>query len=171
MSTASRVTVLLAALCACGGESSQRVAPRDMTPGAVAAGTRVDATIQAALSSRTSKAGDTVRAIVSRNVMDQAGGIAISAGSTVDLLVAQMESARNDGGVTAPFSIVASAVVVHDTRYPISTNGSDVPHHDEWRAGAPPRTGTSNTAFRDVIVSAGTPVTFTLKAPLNVSMR
>jgi len=171
-------------------------------------GTRVDATIQNALSSRTNKAGESVRAIVSADVKDARGGIVIPAGSAVKLTIAQLEPGSDQVRPEGRLSLVVSSVTVNGQEYSLAANLEPVPHHlqgrgvttdEAARIGAGTAIGAlagqiigKNTkgtviggavgavagtavavryAYRDVIVSAGTPIVFTLAQSLNVSAR
>jgi len=174
----------------------------------LASGTRVDATIQDALSSRTNKAGETLRATVSGDVKDARGDVVIPAGSTVTLTIAQLEPGSDQVRPEGRLSLVVSSVTVNGQEHPVTANLEPVPHHlqgrgvttdEAARVGAGTAIGalagqvigknTKSTviggaigavagtavavryAYRDVIVSAGTPIVFTLTQSLNVSAR
>jgi hypothetical protein len=155
------LTGLLAlSLVACSGDGLSRHS--------LASGTRVSATIQGALSSRTNVVGDTLQAIVSANVTDARDSVVIPAGSTVLLTVAQLEPGSDRASPQGRLALVVSAVTVHAQPYPVKADLEPVPHHLEGRGAA---TDAANTSYRDVVVSAGTPIVFTLAQPLNVSVR
>lgn len=174
----------------------------------LATGTRVDATIQDALSSRSNKAGETLRAVVSGHIKDGRGDVVIPAGSTVLLTVEQLEPGSDHTSPEGRLSVVVSSVTVNDWAYPLAAILEPVPHHLEGRGitgaeaariGAGTAIGAvagqligKNTrstviggaigavagtavavryAYRDVVVSAGTPIVFTLAQSLNVSAR
>jgi hypothetical protein len=174
----------------------------------LASGTRVDATIQDALSSRTNKVGETLRATVSGDVKDARGDVVIPAGSTVTLTIAQLEPGSDQVRPEGRLSLVVSSVTVNGQEHPVTANLEPVPHHlqgrgvttdEAARVGAGTAIGalagqvigknTKSTviggaigavagtavavryAYRDVIVSAGTPIVFTLTQSLNVSAR
>ncbi|MDB4913636.1 MAG: hypothetical protein JWM95_1280 [Gemmatimonadetes bacterium] len=162
------VVTLVSCTFACGSSSESRKAEsQDGTPGTLAAGTRVDASIQGALSSRTGKVGDSTQAIVSRNVIDGSGAIAIPAGSTVTLTVAQLNASADPASPDGTLSLVASSITVNARTYPLGVPIKEVPHHMEWRDGAVPPAGTPG--IRDVIVSAGTSIGLMLATPLKVT--
>jgi hypothetical protein len=204
---------------ACTGGAAKDVPNPDATAGSrpggdastdrlLASGTRVDASIQEALSSRTNKAGQTLRAVVSLNVKGAGGGVVIPAGSTVTLTIAQLEPGSDQVRPEGRLSLVVSSVTVNDQTYPVTANLEPVPHilqgrgittDEAARIGAGTAVGavagqiigknTKSTviggaigavagsavavryAYRDVVVSAGTPIVFTLTQSLNVSAR
>jgi hypothetical protein len=174
----------------------------------LSSGTRVDATIQDALSSRTNKPGETLRATVSGDVRDDRGGVVIPAGSAATLTIDQLEPGSDQVRPEGRLSLVVSSVTVNGQTYPVTANLEAVPHHlqgrgvttdEAARVGAGTAVGAvagqligKNTrstviggaigavagtavavryAYRDVIVSAGTPIVFTLAQSLNVSAR
>ena len=174
----------------------------------LASGTRVDATIQDALSSRTNKPGETVHATTSSNVSDARGNVVIPAGSTVLLTIAQLEPGSDQVRPEGRISIVVSSVTVNGQTYPLEANLEPVAHHMQGRgitkdeagrvaagtaigaiAGQVIGKNTKSTviggaigtvaggavavryAYRDIIVSAGTPIVFTLAQALNVSAK
>ena len=174
----------------------------------LASGTRVEATIQDALSSRTNKAGETLRATVSGDVVDARGGVVIPAGSAVSLTIAQLEPGSDQVRPEGRLSLVVNSVTVNGRTHPVTATMGPVPHElkgrgvttdEAARIGAGTAIGAvvgqvigKNTrstviggavgavagtavavryAYRDVIVAAGTAITFTLTQPLNVSTR
>jgi hypothetical protein len=174
----------------------------------LASGARVDATIQDALSSRTNKAGESLRATVSRDVKDARGDVVIPAGSTATLRIEQLEPGSDQVRPEGRLSLVVSSVTVNGQEYQVAASLEPVPHHlqgrgvttdEAARVGAGTAIGalagqvigknTKSTviggaigavagtavavryAYRDVIVSAGTPIVFTLTQSLNVSAR
>jgi hypothetical protein len=167
----SVVTVILAlGAVACRGEAERVV--REMPPAeqALAGGTRVTASIQDSLTSRSNKKGDTLRAITSVDVKGPHGGVVIPAGSAATLAVAELESSdasSPDGRLV----LVVSTVTVDGADYPIAAALEPVPHHLEARVTATNEAAGSRVARRDVVVSAGTPIVFTLTHSLKVSAR
>lgn len=174
----------------------------------LASGTRVGASIQDALSSRTNRAGEPVRAVVSLDVKDARGGVVIPAGSTVTLTIAQLEPGSDQVRPEGRLALVVSSVTVNGQAMPVTATLEPVPHHlqgrgvttdEAARVGAGTAIGAlagqvigKNTrstviggaigavagtavavraAYRDVVVSAGTPIVFTLTQSLNVSAR
>lgn len=210
--------MLALGLAACTGGAANEVPKKDGADGnaprttlagrSLASGTSVHATIQDALSSRTNKAGETVRAIVSGDVKDARGGVVIPAGSAVTLTIVQLEPGSDQVRPEGRLSLDVSSITVNGTAYPLAANLEPVAHHlqgrgvtsdEAARMGAGTAIGAlagqmigKNTrstviggavgavagtavavryAYRDVVVSAGTPIAFTLAQSLNVSAR
>lgn len=212
--------LLAVGLVACTGGAAKELPSQDAaataatgTPGSrtgrsLESGTRVGATIQEALSSRTNKAGETLRATVSRDIRDASGGVVIPAGSTATLTIEQLEPGSDQVRPEGRFALAVSSVTVDGREYPVTADLEPVPHHlqgrgvttdEAARVGAGTAIGAvagqligKNTrstviggaigavagsavavryAYRDVIVSAGTPIVFTLAQALTVSAR
>ena len=171
-------------------------------------GTHVDATIQTALSSRSNKAGETVRALVSSNVTDARGRVVIPAGSSVQITVLQLEPGSDQVRPEGRLSLAVNSVTVDNKSYDLSATLDPVTHHLEGRGitkdeaarigagtaigaiagqvigknqkstviggavGAVAGTAVAvRYAYRDVVVSAGTPIGFTLTQALNITAR
>ncbi|MDB4874003.1 MAG: hypothetical protein JWM41_449 [Gemmatimonadetes bacterium] len=158
-------SVLLACSGSGSGDSASRAAAGG-TAGAAPAertlsiGTTVLATIQDSISSRSSKAGARVNAIVSRNVMDDGGHVVIAGGSTVVLTIARLAPATG----TAADGVLAldvTSMTAGGAAYKPGANVSPIPHALLGRAAAP--------GDRDVVVTPGTPITITLTQPLKIS--
>jgi hypothetical protein len=143
-------TILLLFVTACdiGGSGTGQ---------SLAVASRVDATIQDALSSRTNKPGDTLRAVVSHDVIDSRGSVVIPSGSNVTLTIEQLESGSNAVRPEGRIALVVNSVSVNGREQPLNAALEPVQQHME---GA-----------RDVVVSAGTPIVFTLTHTLNISTR
>jgi hypothetical protein len=174
----------------------------------LASGTRVDATIQDSLSSRTNKPGETLRATVNTDVKDAKGRTVIPAGSAVTLTIGQLEPGSDQVRPEGRLSLVVNSVKVNGKDYPLTASLEPVPHKllgrgvtadEAARVGAGTAIGAvagqiigKNTrstviggavgavagtavavryAYRDVVVSAGTPIVFTLEKSLNVLSR
>jgi len=174
----------------------------------VEAGTRVEATIQTALNSRKNGAGESVRAVVSRDVLDARGRVAIPAGSTVTLKVLQLEPGSDQTRPDGRLSLAVSSLTIDGTTYPADATLDPVAHHLEGRGitkdealrvgagtaigalagqaisknqrgtviggavGAVAGTAVAvRYAYRDVVVTAGTPIAFTFTNALNLSAR
>jgi hypothetical protein len=208
---------LVLGLVACTGGAAKEV-PKGEPDGGVAntvtaarslaSGTHVDATIQSALSSRTNKSGETVRALVSRNVTDGRGRVVIPAGSTVELTIDKIEPGSSQIRPEGRLSLMVSSVTVDGATYPLSGALDNVAYHLEGRGitkdeaariGAGTAIGAIagqvigknqkstviggavgavaggavavRYAYRDVVVSAGTPIGFTLTQALKLSAR
>lgn len=122
----------------------------------LAYGTRVNATIRTALSSRTSRAGDLLRATVSRDVEDAGGTVVIPAGSTVMLTIAGLNAgvaARHDECV----ALVVRSVIVNAHAYPLTARMERVPRRDSGN--------------NEIVVPAGTAIVFVLAHTLTVRSR
>jgi hypothetical protein len=91
MAKAVLAGMLVLGLAACTGGAAKvardGVPPEQLLGG----GTRVSATIQDSLSSRTNNTGDTLHAIVSGDVKGPHGGVVIPAGSSASLTIALLE--------------------------------------------------------------------------------
>jgi hypothetical protein len=135
----------------------------------LARGTRVRATIQSAISSLTDKPGQILRAIVSGDVKGEHGGVVIPAGSDATLTIAQLEPGSDQLRPEGRLSLVVSSVNVNGQEYPLTADLAPVPNHLEGRAMTADEA--VRHTYRDVIVSAGTPIVFTLSHTLNVSAR
>lgn len=211
----SRFTGMLAlVLAACAGGAAKDEAGADAVSGdafgsgELASGTRVAATIQTTISSRNDKAGETLKATVSREVTDAGGRVVIPAGSSVTLRIVQLEPGSDQVRPEGRLSLVVSSVTINDQAYPLTATLEPVPHHFEGRGitkdeaarigagtaigavagqaigknqkstvlggaiGAVAGTAVAvRYAYRDVVVSAGTPIVFTLTQSLNVSAK
>lgn len=132
--------------------------------GTLATGTVVDATIQQAISSRTDRAGDRVRAIVSLNVVDAAGRVVIPGGSTVELTIARLRAATSAGD--GEVALVVALIAAGNARYAPSANVGTVAHTLE-----PARTDAAHPTDRDVLVTPGTPIAIRLTQPLPITAR
>jgi hypothetical protein len=183
-----------------GGETSSKRT--------LASGTRVEATIQDSLSSRINKAGETLRAIVSRDVKNTRGVVVIPAGSVVSLTIAQLDPGNDQIRPEGRLSLVVTSVTVNGDTHAITADLDPVAHHLQGRgitkdeverigagtvigavagqvigkntkstviggaAGAIAGTAVAvHYAYRDVIVTAGTPIGFTLAQVLSVSSK
>jgi len=171
-------------------------------------GTLIEATIQDALSSRRNKAGETLRATVSADVKDGYGQVAIPAGSTVGLRIAQLEPATNKSQADGKIALEVTSVTVRGQMYQLSTKLNSVPHQLVGRGvtagevekagggavigavagrviggdtkgaviggavGAAAGTAAAvHWASRDVVVTPGTPIVFSLSQALTVTAR
>lgn len=174
----------------------------------LASGTRVTATIQQGVTSRTNKAGETMLAIVSQNVMDAEGRVVIPAGSNVTLRIDQLEPGSDQVRPEGRFSLAVASVTINNETYPLDATLEPVAHHFEGRGitkdeaarigagtavgaiagqvigknqkstvlggaiGAVAGTAVAvRYAYRDVVVSAGTPIVFTLTQSVTVAAR
>jgi hypothetical protein len=186
-------------------DQSRRVEPTGRT---LASGTTVYATVESALSSRTNKPGETLRASVSRDISDDRGRVVIPAGSIVTLSIVQLEPGSDQVRPEGRLVLEVNSVTVHGQTHSVTADLAPVTHHlqgrgittdEAARVGAGTAIGavagqligkdTRSTtiggaigavaggavavryAYRDVIVSAGTPIAFTLTQSLNISAR
>jgi hypothetical protein len=221
MSKALFIGALAFGLTACGGGEAKEL-PKGGTAGggggggsaaatvgrSLPSGTRVSATIQDALSSRTNKSGETVHAVVSADVTDARGNVVIPAGSAATFTIDKIEPGSDQVRPEGRLMIDVASVTVRGQSYPLTATLDPIAHHLEGRGitkdeAARVAAGTAigagigqvigkNTkgtviggavgavaggavavryAYRDVIVSAGTPVVFTLGQALNISAR
>lgn len=219
MSRSGYTGMLALVLAACSGgaakDAGNEAASAAGQPGGatiagreLASGTKVTATIQQGVTSRTNKAGETMLAIVSQNVTDEKGRVVIPAGSNVTLRIAQLEPGSDQVRPEGRLSLVVSSVTINNETYPLDATLEPVPHHFEGRGitkdeaarigagtavgavagqvigknqkstvlggaiGAVAGTAVAvRYAYRDVVVSAGTPIVFTLTQSLNVAAR
>lgn len=137
----------------------------------LAGGTRVSATIQDSLSSRASKTGDMLHAIVSGDVKGPHGGVVIPAGSSARLTIALLEPGNDQRSPEGRLSLVVSSVTVNGEQYPVSADLDPVPHHLQVRTASTDQDPGGRSARRDVVVSAGTPIVFALTNSPKVSAR
>jgi type IV secretory pathway VirB10-like protein len=126
----------------------------------LAVGTTVDATVQDVVSSRSNSTGQRVRGIVSRNVLDAAGGIVIPGGSTVTLTIAKLRPAKNAGADDGLVALALTSVTVGDSSFVSNGDVSSVPH--SLAAGIVP-------GARDVVVGPGTPISIRLTTAFSPS--
>jgi hypothetical protein len=145
----------------------------------LASGTRVDAIIQDSLSSRINVAGETLRATVSTDIKDDQGAVVIPAGSPITLTIAQLDPGSGRMRPKGRLSLVVTSVSVGGQAYRMTAALQPVPHHMVGRGVARVKAakvgaGTvvgAITGQADVVVSAGTPIVFSLTKSLNVSLR
>ena|SRR5665213_4222037 len=163
------MAVLALAACTKGAaNAAPQSAPAEQ---ALAGGTRVRATIQDAVSSRSNVKGDTLRAIVSGNVNGAHGGVVIPAGSSAKLTIALLEPGNDQINPEGRLALVVSSVTINGEEYPVTADLEPVPHHLEVRSTPAHEAKGSQGARRDVVVSAGTPIAFALTNSLKVSAR
>jgi hypothetical protein len=186
-----------------GSAISSRPAQRTLV-----SGTRIEARLQDSLSSRHNKAGESLRATVSADVKDAYGGVAIPAGSTVGLRIAQLEPATNKSQADGKITLVVTSMTVRGQTYQVSSTVNAVPHQLKGRGvtagevekaaggavigavagrviggdtkgaviggavGAAAGTAAAvHWASRDVVVTPGTTISFSLAQALTVAAR
>jgi hypothetical protein len=119
-------------------------------------GTRIDATITAELSSRTSKSGELVRTTVSADIRDARGNIVIPSGSTLTLTIDKIEPGSPQGRPEGRLILNVTSVTIRGEEVPIGGTLSPITH---------------KLVDRDVVVSPGTDVFITLSQPFVVAAR
>jgi hypothetical protein len=155
-------------LAACGRGSSQSD-PAVLTLGS---GAVIEATTERAISSRTDKAGGAFTASVSSAVKDGEGLVVIPAGSTLHLTITELQPANGKRAADGKISVVLTAVTVGGKPFPVSGDVTAMAHViGAVVGGAAGAAFAVETANRDVVVSAGTPITVTLRGPVTVSFR
>lgn len=110
------------------GNASAQPAQRTL-----AEGTRIEATMGDAVSSRHNKAGETLAATVSADVEDRNGRVVIPAGSAVELRIVQLEPATNKSQHDGKIALDATSVTVRGRVYPVSARLDPVTHQLKGR--------------------------------------
>jgi hypothetical protein len=145
----------------------------------LASGTRVDAIIQDSLSSRINVAGETLRATVSTDIKNDQGAVVIPAGSPITLTIAQLDPGSGRIRPKGRLSLVVTSVSVGGHDYRVSAALQPIPHHmvgrgvtrhKVARVGAGTVVG-AITGQSDVVVSARTPIVFSLTQSLSIPAR
>ena len=88
----------------------------------LAAGTKVNATIESEISSKTHKQGQTVAARAASDVRDAAGRVVIPAGSTVNLTITSIRESENKSDNTGTLTLAASSVEINGQTYNLTGN-------------------------------------------------
>ncbi len=101
---------------------------RESTTRTVGAGTRINATMQDALSSRTAKPGERTQATVSADVSDSQGNVAIPAGSVVSVTIDQLEPGSDQVRPAGRIAFSVNSITVHGQSYEIAGDVDPVPH-------------------------------------------
>jgi len=146
------------------------------SPRSVLSGTRIEGVIHDSLSSRTNKVGDGRRAVVSTNVVDADGVVIIPAGSMVTLSIAELATGTDQPDAVGRLRLEVTAVTIRDRTYPVAADLETVSYHMQGRARVRAEAEGATMvalhyAVRDVVVSPGTPIAFTLTKSLQVSAR
>ena len=136
MSRSLNTGLLTLVLTACtGGTPNERAAEPAKSGGktvaaarSLASGTRIEASISDALSSRTNKPGETVRASVTRDVAGDRGPVVIPAGSIVTLTIDKLEPGSDQVRPEGRLQLIVSSVTVGGESYPLSASLDAVPH-------------------------------------------
>lgn len=104
-----------------GNASSSTPAPAQ-TARSLPAGTTIDATTNAQISSQTNKVGDIVTAAVTSDVKDASGRVVIPAGSTVNLSVTQIHASENKSDSTGTLALAVQSVEMNGSTYPLDAD-------------------------------------------------
>jgi hypothetical protein len=110
---------------AAASAAAARTAPRERS---LAGGTTINATIQDALSSRTNKSGESVRATVSADVSDARGNVVIPAGSTVILTIDKLEASSVQIGPEGRLMLNVTSVTVNGESRSLSGSLGPIAH-------------------------------------------
>ena len=158
------VSLGMALLAACGsGSPPFGGTGKDEAVLTLRSGATIEAITERGISSRTDKAGGTFTASVSKPVKDAEGLVVIPAGSTLHLTIFELQPANDKSAADGRITVVLSAVTVGGKQFPVSG--------DVVVGGAAGAAVAVETANRDVVVSAGTPITVTLQGPVTISFR
>jgi len=113
---------------ASGGTLSDRLVSFTSTTRTLGAGARIDASMAQAITSRSNKAGETVTATVAADAKDRNGRVVVPAGSAVELLITQLEPAKNKSQADGKLTFQVTAATVRGQRYPMAAEVTSVPH-------------------------------------------
>lgn len=111
-----------------GGTLNDRLASFTSSTRTLGAGSRIDATMTQTITSRSNKAGETVTTTVAADAKDRSGRVVVPAGSTVELLITQLEPAKNKGQADGKLTFQVTAASVRGQRYPMAAEVTSVPH-------------------------------------------
>jgi hypothetical protein len=107
---------------------SERLVSFTSTTRTLGAGARINATMAQAITSRSNKAGETVTTTVAADAKDRNGRVVIPTGSTVELLITQLEPAKNKRQTDGTLTFQVTAATVRGQRYPMAAEVTSVPH-------------------------------------------
>ena len=113
---------------ASGGTLSDRPVSFISTTRTLGAGARIDATMVQTITSRSNKPGETVTTTVAADAKDRNGRVVVPAGSAVELLITQLEPAKNKGQADGKLAFQVTAAMVRGQRYPLAAEVTSVPH-------------------------------------------
>ena len=80
------------------------------------------------ITSRSTKAGETVTTTIDADILDAAGRVVIPAGSTVELTITEITPARNKGQADGTLTIQVTGVTVRGQDYPIAAEVTSLSH-------------------------------------------
>jgi hypothetical protein len=89
-------------------------------PKVVASGTVLATAIDAEISSKVNKAGETVTTTVKSDIADAKGRVLIPAGSKVTLTISEIHESENKGDKTGKLTLTPTAVEVHGQSYALA---------------------------------------------------
>jgi hypothetical protein len=127
--------ITLLGLLACG-KSTPEVAVADTaahgsgsgSTRTLVTGSTIDATMGRTITSRSTKAGETVQTTVDTDVKDASGRVVIPAGSIVELTITEIQPAKNRGQADGTLTIQVTGVKVRGQDYPIAAEVTSVSH-------------------------------------------
>jgi hypothetical protein len=90
-------------------------------------GSRIDATWGRSITSRTNKAGETVRVIVTADVNDDRGRVVIPSGATMDVLITELAPATSRSALDGTLVLSVSSTTIRGTSHPLRGEVT-VPH-------------------------------------------
>jgi hypothetical protein len=128
MTRTTIASLALMGLAACGGAKAEGAGGSAAGTRTLASSAQVNATMDRTITSRSNKAGETVTATVTADVKNQRGQVVIPAGSTVELLITQLEPAKDKGQADGKLAFQVTAAMVRGQRYPIEATVTSVPH-------------------------------------------
>lgn len=128
--------VAMAGLMACGEGAAGDGTPQSVGEGvrrSLGAGTRIDATTEREISSRSEKAGGTFTARVTNDALDGRGRIVMPAGSTLNLSITDLQASTDKGQADGRITVVVSSATVGGITYPLSATLTAMSHTLEGR--------------------------------------
>ena len=111
-----------------GGKLTERLVSLTSTTRTLGTGARIEATMGQGITSRTNKAGETVTTTVSADASDKNGRVVVPAGSAVELLITELEPAKNKSQADGKLTFQVTAATVRGQRYPMTAEVTSVPH-------------------------------------------
>lgn len=194
-----------AALGTCGPAANEVASSGAPASKTLKSGTTIDVTTTRTISSRSDEAGQSLMTTVAADVKNSAGRVVIPAGSSVELVITEIEPAKSKSAKDGSLTLRVGTVSVGGRTYPLPATVTAVSHTLKGRgvtagevekvaAGAAigavagrviggdskgtiigAAVGTAGgaivaneTASRDVVVAAGSPIELTLTGPLTV---
>ena len=128
-------------------------------------GSRITATWTRSITSRTNKAGETIKVIVTADARDERGRVVIPSGAIIDVHVADLAPATTSRDMHGTFALNVTSTTIRDRTY-FLFGAVTVPHSLKARVGKDVAT---KSAPRDVVVSVGSRVLITLSRPFTIA--